>query len=74
MKIISSDIGFALKFKDKEDLKTVVNHLSGMLEWKNKQTKDKEKNVYPAVYAVANDTIGKQRFKEFVDNVKKGKI
>ncbi len=74
MIIVSSDIGFAFKFKDKEDLKTVVDHLSGMLEWKNNQTKEKEKNIYPAVYATANDTIDKQRFKEFVDSVKKGQV
>ena len=74
MKIISSDIGFALKFKDKEDLASVVSHLTGLIEWKNKQTEMKENDIYPAVYAITSNVIPEQRFKEFVENVKKGKI
>jgi hypothetical protein len=58
-------IGFALKFESLEDLKRVVEHLQGQIEWA-----EQEKAEPPYIYLTYADKCSVEDAKEFMEKLK----
>jgi hypothetical protein len=67
MQVISSEIGFALKFESKEEISNIIDHLKGQLEWIYQE------NVEPPyIYLTYNDAIDPEVAHEYINKLKKG--
>jgi len=65
MFVITKSKGFALIFRDQEDLETVIQHLQTLLEEKTKRRTNYLQ--WPAKYIVVDDRIPKKEAMEELD-------
>ena len=66
MQILSTSKGFILISKSLDELRGVIDHLSGMLEWI-----ESEKILPPYLYSIFDDRIDKQEIETLLDEMKK---
>jgi len=65
MKIISTSMGFIFSFDSVKEVKGVISHLSGMIEWI-----ESENVPSPHLYAVFDDRIPHEEIQEILDGLK----
>ena len=65
MKIISTPKGIVLIFETLTDLRGIINHLSGMVEW----IEDEDVSP-PHLYAAFDDRIPSDEIQELLDEIK----
>ena len=65
MRVIATEMGIVLSFPNKKDLRGVIDHLQGMLEWVETV------NAYPPhLYAIYEDDIPGDKIKKLLDEIK----
>ncbi len=65
MKILSTAIGMVLIFDSHRDLSGVIDHLSGMKEWIEKENIDP-----PYLYSIFHDSIPREEIEELLTDIK----
>ena len=69
MQVISSELGFALKFESLENLRIVIDHLQRQLEWVEQE------NVEPPyIYFTYNNAVNPEIAREYINKLKKERI
>lgn len=65
MKILSTSMGFILNFDSIKEVRGVIEHLSGMIEWI-----ESENVPSPYLYAIFDDRIPNKEIQEMLDEIK----
>ncbi len=65
MKIISTSIGFILSFDSIKEVRGVIKHLYGMIEWI-----ESENVPSPYLYAIFDDRIPHKEIQDVLDEIK----
>lgn len=65
MFVISTSMGFVLKFQDKDDMRQHIDNLKNQLNWINKNDIED-----PYLYAIFDDAIETEKVQELLEKLK----
>ncbi len=67
MYIITTSIGFVLKFSSLEDLRMTIEHLDGMANWAEKVMSEGQK--VKLAYMISDEAISPEKMQELLDTL-----